>query len=240
MQRMALVIGTGSGVDDAVAQALAADGHRVAVTFGETRLPEVFRVGGDLTQSGVESAFDQAEAALGPVEILVANPGMPRTPPAPEFNTTDFTYGVRIGLEAAFVAAGRARAAMQRSQWGRMIFLASPSAMVDEIGPARFGAFSLNAGLIGLAESLTGELAEHNIAVNVVAPGLIEDDEQIQLKPGTSKNPMWHIPALRVGRLTEVAAVVSFLASDGAAYVNGTTLRVDGGLGVRPGVASRL
>lgn len=241
MQRTALIIGTDSKMDQAVARTLVAEGHRVAVAHSDLGLPGVLTVRCDLADpSTIDSAFDSVEDELGLVEILVINPSIPRGSTASASPEFDINQPVRVGLEGAVAAADRARDKMQRNGWGRMIFVASPSAMVGEAGAARLAGFSLNAGLTGLAESLTAELAEHGVSVNVVAPGLIEGDEEIQRGVGSRQHPMWHIPALRVGRLTEVAAVVSFLASDGAAYVNGSTVRVDGGIGIRPGVQGRL
>jgi beta-ketoacyl ACP reductase len=240
-QQTALVIGTNSGISYAVAQALVTDGHRVAVTYSEAPPSEFFGVQCDLTEvDSIESAFGKVESGLGPVGILVVDTGVPREPRLPGAGTAEFSEAAHVGLQAAFAAAKRAREPMKQASWGRMIFLASPLAMVDEIGPARFAGFSFNAGLNGLVQSLTEELAADNIAVNVVAPGLIEGDEETRLVPGTRTHPIWHIPALRAGRPTEVAAAVSFLADDRAGYINGTTLRVDGGIGIRAGMNSRL
>ena len=241
VQRTAFVIGTGSGVADAVARALAADGHRVAVTYGETPPSEFFGVQCDLADVGsLEAAFGKVEDGLGTVGILVVDAGVPREPRLPGTAAAEFSHAARVGLQAVSVAANRAREPMKRDEWGRMIFLASPLAMVDERGPARYAGFSFNAGLNGLLQALTEELAADNIAVNVVAPGLIEGDDKVRQGPGTRTHPVWHIPAHRAGRPTEVAAAVSFLADDRAAYVNGTTLRVDGGIGIHAGMNSRL
>lgn len=241
MQRTALILGTSSAVRDAVGHALIAAGHRVAVSYGETKPSGFFGVRCDLADTpSIESAFDTVERDLGAVEILVVDAGVLRNPQPDGAAKTDFGHAVRMGLQAVAASARRARAAMQRARWGRIVFLASPTAMPDELGPARYAAFSFNSTLVGLAESLTYELAADNITVNVVAPGLIEGDDQVQLLPGTRTHPMWNVPAERAGRPHEVAAAVAFLASDGAAYVNGTTLRVDGGIGIRPGVDNRM
>jgi 3-oxoacyl-[acyl-carrier protein] reductase len=240
-QRTALIIGPGSGVTDAVARALAADGHRVAVTCSDTPPSEFCGVPCDLADAGsIEAAFGKVEEDLGPVGILVVDAGVPRQPRLPGAAAADFSGATQVGLQAASVAANRAREAMKRAKWGRMIFLASPLAMVDEMGPARDAGFAINAGLNGLLQSLTEELAADNIAINVVAPGLIEGDERVQLAPWVRTHPVWHIPAHRAGRPAEVAAVVSFLAEDRAAYVNGTTVRVDGGIGIHAGMSNRL
>ncbi|WP_125812544.1 SDR family NAD(P)-dependent oxidoreductase [Actinoplanes sp. ATCC 53533] len=240
-QRTALVIGTSSGISHAVARRLVTDGHRVAITYSEEAPPEFFSVHCDLAQvDTIESAFGEVESGLGPVGILVVDAGVPREPRLPGPAATDLSHATRVGLRAVSAAANRARESMKQAEWGRMIFLASPLAMVDETGPARYAGFSFNAGLNGLVQSLTEELAADNIAVNVVAPGLIEGDEKVQLSPGIRTHPMWHIPAHRAGRPAEVAAAVSFFADDRSGYVNGTTLRVDGGIGIRTGMNNRL
>jgi NAD(P)-dependent dehydrogenase (short-subunit alcohol dehydrogenase family) len=240
-QRTVLVIGSGSAISDAAALALIADGHRVAITNSEASRSELFHVRCELASSdSIVSVFGEVEEALGPVQILVVDAGSPREREGLAAGGDDSSQATRIRLQAASVAAGQAIEMMRQAQWGRMIFLASSLAMVNEIGPDRYAAFSFNAGLIGLVEALTDELAVDNIAVNMIAPGLVDGDEKVILSPGTRKHPMWHIPAQRAGRPAEVAAAVSFLAGEGAAYVNGTTLRVDGGLGIRPGIRDRL
>jgi NAD(P)-dependent dehydrogenase (short-subunit alcohol dehydrogenase family) len=232
-QRTALVIGSGSGVSDAVAFALLAAGHRVAITNSEAQSSELLHVQCDLADGdSIESVFGEVERAFGPVQVLVVDAGVLRDSQRPGDDGNESNQAPRIRLQAAFVAASRATELMRQAGWGRMIFLASSPAMPTEIGPVRYAASSIKAGLVGLAERLAGELAVDNIAVNVIAPGLVEGDEKMFLDPGTRKHPMWHIPAKRAGRPAEIASAVSFLASDGAAYVNGTILRVDGGIGI--------
>jgi len=231
-QRTALVIGSGSGVSDAVAFALLADGHRVAITNSEAKPANMLGLQCDLADGdSIETVFQEVEREFGPVQILVVDAGVLRDSHMPGGEGSESRQAPRIRLQAAFVAAKRATGLMRQARWGRMIFLASSLAMPTEIAPIRYAAFSIEAGLVGLAERLSGELAVDNIVANVIVPGLVEDEKML-LNPGTRKHPMWHIPAQRAGRPSEIASAVSFLASDNAAYVNGATLRVDGGIGI--------
>jgi beta-ketoacyl ACP reductase len=241
VQRTALVIGASLDIASAVGQALVAGGHRVAVTHGDTCPSEFFEVRCDLADAAsIEAAFDKVEDALGAVEILVVDAGVLRDPQLRVAAQADPIKAVRKGLRAVDVAASRAREAMRRARWGRIVLLGSTMALIDDSGAARYAGLSFNVGLNGFAETLAYELASDNVTVNVVAPGVIEGDEQNELDRATRMDPLWSVPAERAGRLDEIAAPVAFLASEGAGYITGTTLRVDGGRGILPGATNRF
>jgi len=238
-QRTALVMATRVDIASAVGKALIADGHRVAVTHSDTCPSEFFGVRCDLADAAsIEGAFDKVEDALGAVEILVVDAGVLRDPERRVAAQTDPFKAVRKGLRAVDVAASRAREAMRRARWGRIVLLGSTMALIDNNDATRYAGLSFNVYLNGLAETLAYELASHHVTVNIVAPGVIEGDEQVRLDRGTRMDPLWSVPAERAGRLDELAAPVAFLASEGAGYITGTTLRVDGGRGILPGATN--
>jgi beta-ketoacyl ACP reductase len=119
---------------------------------------------------------------------------------------------------------------MLRKRFGRFIFLGSAVAMMGTPGQINYA--SSKAGLIGMARSLTRELGSRSITANVVAPGLIDTDMTAELPAEYKEQALKLIPAARVGKPEEVAAVVSWLASDDSAYVSGAVIPVDGGLGM--------
>lgn len=228
--RSVLVTGGNRGIGLAVAQRLAADGHRVAVTHRGSGAPDgLFGVKCDVTDSeSVDRAFAEVEAHQGPVEILVANAGITENMLLMRLSEESFEKVLDANLTGAFRCAKRATKGMQRAKWGRMIFLGSVVAMSGIPGQVNYAASK--AGLIGMARSIAREIGSRNITANVVAPGFIETDMTAGLTGEQREQLAKSVPLQRLGTGVDVAAAVLFLASRAAGYVTGETVHVNGGM----------
>lgn len=232
MGRTALVVGGARGIGLAAAQELAKDGHRVAVTYRDSRPPaDLFAVHCDVgNSSSIDGAFSQVEQKLGGVEIAVVAAGATRDRLLMRMDEDAFTDVIDTNLTGAFRVSKRANRAMLRARWGRLIFISSAVALRGESGQANYAASK--AGLVGFARSLTRELGSRNITANVIAPGYTETEMTASLTDEQRAHMRSQIPLSRPAQPEEIAAAVSFLASDRAAYISGAVLPVDGGAGM--------
>ena len=232
MARTVLVTGGNRGIGLAIARAFAKNGDRVAVTHRGSGAPEgLYGVLCDITDSAaVDAAFTQVEKDLGPVEVLVANAGITDDTLLLRMSEDQFERVVDTNLKGAFRVAKRASSKMLRARWGRLIFISSVVGLYG--GPGQVNYAASKAGLVGLARSITRELGSRNITANVVAPGFIDTEMTAVLSDDRRAEIIKAIPAGRLASPDEVAATVTFLASDAAAYINGAVIPVDGGLGM--------
>ncbi|MDX2355433.1 3-oxoacyl-ACP reductase FabG1 [Dietzia sp. PP-33] len=230
--RTVLVTGGNRGIGRAVAERLAADGHRVAVTHRGSGAPEgLFGVRCDVTDpDSVDAAFSAVEAEYGPVEVVVSNAGITDDTLLMRMKDEQFTRVVEANLSGAFRVAKRASRGMLRAKFGRIIFIGSVVGQSGTAGQVNYA--SSKAGLIGMARSLTRELGSRNITANVVAPGFIDTDMTAGLDEKTQALAVAAIPLGRKGSADDVAGAVSFLAGDDAGYISGAVLPVDGGMGM--------
>jgi beta-ketoacyl ACP reductase len=230
--RSVLVTGGNRGIGLAIAQAFAAQGDKVAITHRGSAVPEgLFGVKCDITDAEqVDQAFTEVEAHQGAVEVLVSNAGITDDTLLMRMSEEQFTRVLDANLTGAFRVTKRATRAMLRARWGRIIYISSVVALGG--GPGQVNYAASKAGLIGMARSITRELGSRNITANVITPGFIETDMTAVLSQDVKDKAFAQIPAGRFGATPEIAAAVTFLASDAAAYVNGAVLPVDGGLGM--------
>ncbi|HJE91534.1 MAG TPA: 3-oxoacyl-ACP reductase FabG [Dietzia timorensis] len=233
--RSVLVTGGNRGIGRAIAERLLADGHKVAVTTRATSAgsaPEgALVVECDITDSvSIDAAFTTVEAEHGAVEVLVANAGTNKDTLLMRMNEADFAGVVDANLTGAFRLAKRANRAMLRSRFGRVIFIGSVVGLAGTAGQANYAASK--AGLVGLARSIAREVGSRSITANVVTPGFIDTDMTAQMPENVREQALAAIPMARYGRPEDVAGVVSWLAGDDSAYVNGAVIPVDGGLGM--------
>jgi NAD(P)-dependent dehydrogenase (short-subunit alcohol dehydrogenase family) len=232
MARTVLVTGGNRGIGLSIARAFAEQGDRVAVTHRGTGAAEgLFGVRCDITDAdAVDAAFTTIEAELGPVEVLVANAGITDDTLLMRMSEESFTKVLDTNLTGAWRCARRAATKMVRARFGRMIFVSSVVGLYG--GPGQVNYAASKAGLVGMARSITRELGTRNVTANVVAPGFIETDMTAELTEARKADILKAIPAGRMATTDEVASVITWLASDGAAYVNGAVIPVDGGLGM--------
>lgn len=234
MSRVVLVTGGSRGIGRATAEAFALAGHRVAVTArdpGDVGLDGVLAVAADVTDpSAVAAAVAEVEAALGPVEVLVANAGATNDKLLLRTSDEDFTGLLDTNLAGAFRAVRCVAPRMVRARWGRIVLVSSVVAATGQAGQAGYAA--AKAGLTGLARSLARELASRQITVNVVAPGPVATDMLAAL-PAVHRDAITAaVPLGRIARPDEVASAITYLASEQAAFITGAVLPVDGGLGM--------
>ncbi|HLM87096.1 MAG TPA: 3-oxoacyl-ACP reductase FabG [Solirubrobacteraceae bacterium] len=234
----ALVTGASRGIGAAIAGALAVDGWPVAVNFrsGEQAAAETvarierdggraLAVQGDVTDGQqLERLFAHAEGELGRVLVLVNNAGVRADDLALALTDDDWGRVIDTNLTGAFRATRRALKGMIRERFGRVINIASVVGPRANAGQSNYAA--AKAGLIGMTKTIAVEVARRGVTVNAIAPGLIDTDMTADL----GGELLRAVPARRAGRPDEVAACASFLASELAGYVTGSTLYVDGGL----------
>ncbi len=229
---MVLVTGGSRGIGRGIASRMVAGGHQVAATYRSGEVPSgVLAVECDVTDPAqVEAAFAQVESALGPVEVVVANAGITRDTLLMRMSDEDWDAVIATNLTGAFRIARRAARPMIRNRFGRIIFISSVAGQLGSAGQVNYAASK--AGLVGMARSLARELGSRGVTANVVAPGFIETDMTAALGEDLTKSYAAQIPLGRMGTVDDVAAVIEFLAGDGAGYITGALVPVDGGLGM--------
>jgi 3-oxoacyl-[acyl-carrier protein] reductase len=232
VDRSVLVTGGSRGIGLAIARAFAAQGDRVAVTYRGSPPPEgLLATRCDVTDpDSVTAAFDAVEAEHGKVEVLVSNAGITKDTLLLRMDEDAWHDVLETNLSGTYRVAKRAVAGMLRARKGRLIFISSVVGLLGSPGQGNYAASK--AGLVGLARSLARELGSRNITANVVAPGFVETEMTAGLSDERKKEILAGVPLGRYASAEEVAGVVTFLASDAAAYVTGAVVPVDGGLGM--------
>jgi 3-oxoacyl-[acyl-carrier protein] reductase len=226
------VTGGNRGIGKAIAEAFVAAGDQVAVTYRSGEPPAgMLGVRCDVTDpASVDAAFTEVEQAHGPVEVLVANAGITRDTLVLRMSEDDWSAVLDTNLTGSFRVAKRAARGMLRQRRGRIIFISSVVGLLGSAGQVNYAASK--AGLVGMARSLARELGSRSITANVVAPGFVETEMTEVLPEDKKAEYRAQIPLQRYASTEEVASVVTWLASDGAAYVTGAVIPVDGGLGM--------
>jgi 3-oxoacyl-[acyl-carrier protein] reductase len=230
--RSVLVTGGNRGIGRAIAEAFVAQGDKVAVTTRSGGAPDgALDVRCDVTDpEQVEAAFAEVEAAHGPVEVLVANAGITQDTLLLRMSEDDWSKVIETNLTGSYRLAKRASKGMLRLRRGRIILISSVVGLMGNPGQVNYAASK--AGLVGMARSIARELGSRGITANVVAPGFVETDMTDKLTDEQKTLMKAQVPLQRYAHLGEVASAVTWLASDGAAYVTGAVIPVDGGLGM--------
>lgn len=232
MSRVVLVTGGNRGIGKSIAETFIAAGYKVAVTVRSGEGPTgALSVRADVRDAqSLDAAFSEVEQKLGPIEILVANAGITKDTLLMRMTDEEFEEVIDTNLSGSFRVLRRATKSMIKAKFGRVVLVGSVVALLGSPGQVNYSASK--SGLIGMARSLTRELAGRGITANVVAPGFIDTDMTAELSEELQAEYRKRIPAGRFASPEEVAKVVLWLASDDAAYITGAVIPVDGGLGM--------
>ncbi|MFW5691639.1 MAG: 3-oxoacyl-[acyl-carrier-protein] reductase [Chloroflexota bacterium] len=241
-ERVAVVTGASRGIGRAIAMVLAAQGATVVINYNhnaqaaEDVAQAIINSGGqasavqadvsDEDQAG--KLISTATAQYGRIDILVNNAGTTRDNVIMMMKPEDFDVIIRTNLRSAWLCSKAAVRSMMRKRYGRIINITSVSGVVGQAGQTNYSASK--AGLIGLTKSLAREVASRGITVNAVAPGFVETDLTRDLPEDLTSRLNEFIPLGRWGTAEDVAQAVAFLASEGAGYITGHVLNVDGGM----------
>ena len=240
--KIALITGGTRGIGCAVALKLASLGADVALFYaGNVQAAE--KTVKELTELHVRAAAFQCDVSdgeavaeavrevkfsLGPVDILVNNAGMTRDGLMLRMREEDFRRVLDVNLTGAFLATRAVLPDFVRRRSGGIINITSVAGLMGNAGQANYAA--AKAGLVGLTKTLARELASRGITVNAVAPGFIKTEMTAAMKEETLSQALKAVPLGRIGEAKEIAETVAFLAGEGASYITGTVIQVDGGL----------
>ena len=240
LQRTALVTGAAGGIGAACAEKFLSEGHMVAlldinptVKVTAKRLdPTGERTVGVVADvrrpDEVREAVSEAGTHVGPVDILVNNAGFPRDNFLTRMSLEDWQTVIDVVLTGAFNCCQAVLDPMRESGWGRVINISSRSHLGN---PGQTNYSAAKAGILGFTRALALESGRFGITVNAVAPGFIETESMMQLDnyDVLKQRSIDKSPLSRVGQPEDIAAAVSFLASDAAGFITGDTLHVTGG-----------
>lgn len=236
--RTALVTGASGGIGRAIAQALSEAGAKVALSgtregvleeVAATLRGETAIVPCNLSDAeSVDGLVGAAEAAIGPLDILVANAGITRDKLLIQMKDEDWSDVLNVNLGSYFRLTKSAVRGMMKRRHGRIIGITSVVGVTGNPGQTNYCASK--AGMIGFTKSLAQEVASRGITANTIAPGFIESPMTDVLPEAQKTALLGQIPAGRLGQGSDIAAAAVYLASNEAAYVTGQTLHVNGGM----------
>ena len=239
MGKRALITGASGQIGAAIAKRLAHDGHHV-VLHAHSRLDRVQDLQAEVTRNGGTAEtiqFDVADESaarravedllrVGPIQVLISAAGTYSDAPLAGMSVAQWRSVIDVSLHGFYNVCQPLLLPMIGTRWGRVIAISSVSGILGNRGQANYAA--AKSGLHGAVKSLSLEVASRGITANAVAPGIIESD---MTEAGFDAETVRRlVPARRKGRPEEVAALVSFLASEEAAYISGQVISINGGM----------
>jgi len=241
-ERVALVTGGSRGIGRAIAQSLATTGATVVVNYrgnqaaADETVASIEAAGGkavaiqaDVANAeDVERLFKEVAERFGRIDILVNNAGITRDTLMLRMKDDDWDAVMDTNLRGLFLCTRAALRPMTRARWGRIINITSVVGLMGNAGQANYAA--AKAGIIGFSKSVAREIGSRSITVNAVAPGFIDTELTAVLGPEMREALIKQIPLGRLGTPEDVASLVTFLASEQAAYITGQTFNTDGGM----------
>ncbi len=239
--KVAIVTGGTRGIGLAIARLLAEDGASVVVSGRdaarlEAAVKELESLGAPAMAVAADAAkredadrlVEATRERFGRVDVLVNNAGITRDQLLVRMKDDDWDQVLDTNLRGVFLMTRAVGKVMMRQKSGRIINIASTAGAMGNPGQVNYSA--AKAGVIGLTKAAGRELAHWNILVNAVAPGLIETDMAASIPAEAREAMLQQVPLKRIGQGREVAEVVRFLAGDGASYITGQTIHVNGGM----------
>ncbi|MDI1346015.1 MAG: 3-oxoacyl-ACP reductase FabG [Pseudolabrys sp.] len=236
--KTALITGASGSIGGGIARAFHQQGATVALSG--TRREQLDQLAGELgdrvhvlpcdlsDMAAVEKLVPDAEAAMGKVDILVANAGMNRDNLFVQLKDEDWDRVIAVNLTATFRLSRAAVSVMMRRRWGRIIAISSIVGFTGNPGQGNYTA--AKAGLVGMMKSVAAEYAKRNVTANCIAPGVIASAMIDKLNDKQREGIMDKVPSRKLGQPADVAAAAVYLASDEAGYVTGQTIHVNGGM----------
>jgi 3-oxoacyl-[acyl-carrier protein] reductase len=240
--RVAIVTGGSRGIGRAISTALAAAGATIVVNYrgnaaaADETIAAITASGGkaiaiqaDVANGDdVKRLFSEVNSAYGRLDILVNNAGITRDTLMMRMKDDDWDAVLDTNLKSQFLTTRAAISTMVRARYGRIINITSVVGLMGNAGQANYAA--AKAGIIGFTKSVAREIGSRSITVNAVAPGFIDTELTAVLNDDMREALKKQIPLGRLGSPEDVAGVVTFLASDQAAYITGQTFNCDGGM----------
>jgi acetoacetyl-CoA reductase len=236
MARVALVTGGTRGIGAAIAKALSAAGHNVAATFaGNTEKAEAFKsdtgIGVYQWDVGDEAActngIKKVESEIGPIDILVNNAGITRDAMFHRMDHAAWSAVLKTNLDSMFTMTRPVIEGMRERNFGRIINISSINGQKGQLGQVNYS--TAKAGLVGFTKALALESARKGITVNCICPGYIDTDMVAAVSEKALEGILASIPMGRLGKAEEIAALVTYLASEQSAFMTGAVLTINGG-----------